>query len=190
MWTKLACALALLSASVGCDRSGESGSLGGGDSATGKAPSFEYAGTGGCARFLLYRTNQDVSEVFVVSGDLDSLGIPEQGRVLEFDLANAPVVLGQKTISVTVEMYPRPQKHLHHCQDFTDPDSDKPAIWTATSGRMQIQHFAPEKKAEAGPPLFRLKVTVTDAEFQDSSGRKATCPHPVVLDTTVGWFAG
>lgn len=121
--------------------------------------------------------------MFVVWADADSIGIKE--GVTEFDLMKSP-----KDLSVTIEVYPRPQKHLRHCQDFTDPESDKPTIWTAIGGRMQVQRFAPEKKAEAGPPNFRVKVTVSDAEFQDPSGRKAKCPDPVVLDTTVGWFAG
>jgi hypothetical protein len=153
-------------------------------------PTFEYVQTDGCGRFVVYATNQGPSEIFVVSGDLDSLGIPEEGRVLEFDLANAPLILGQKSMSVSVEVYPRPQKHLHHCQDFTDPDSDKPTTWTATSGRVEIQRFPSHKKEEGRLSTFRLKVTVTDAEFQDPAGRKAKCPHPVILDATVGWFAG
>jgi hypothetical protein len=43
---------------------------------------------------------------------------------------------------------------------------------------------------EAGPPIFRIKVTVTKAEFQGPAGRKVKCQKPIVLDTNVGWFAG
>jgi hypothetical protein len=186
MWIKQTCVLVTLCIAVGCEPASQTTLT----SSSTPPPSFEYLQTGGCGRFTVYATNQGPTEVFVASGDLDSLGIPEEGRVLEFDLANAPLILGQKSISITVEMYPRPQKHLHHCQDFTDPESDKPTIWTGISGRLQIQRFAPDKKEEGRLSTFRLKVTVTEVEFQDPSGRKVKCSHPVVLDTTVGWFAG
>jgi quinol monooxygenase YgiN len=185
MSTKSTCLVVLLCAAIGCERVNQTGSTtsSGGGTAGEKSPSFEYAKTGGCARFHVYRTNQDQTEVFVVSADADNMRIKE--GITEFDLATKP-----KGLTVTVESYPKPQKHLHHCQDFTDPESDKPEIWTAMSGRVSIERFPPEMKPEAGPPIFRVKVTVTDAEFQDASGRKAKCQKPVVLDTNVGWFAG
>jgi hypothetical protein len=162
---------------AGCSPSGESGPP------PGAAPTFEYElSTAGCARFTVYRTNTNQTEVFVVQGDLDKLGIPE--GVKDFDLASAPAEL-----SVTVDMYPKPQKHLHLCTDIWDADSDKPFTWTAVRGKVRIERFPPEKND--GPmPTFRVKVTVTDAEFRDPLGHSAKCPHTIVLDSPVGWFAG
>jgi hypothetical protein len=162
---------------VGCSPSGES------CSPAGAAPTFEYqSSTSGCARFTVYRTNINRTEVFVVHSDLEKLGIQE--GVKEFDLSSAP-----EHLSVTVDTYPKPQKHLLLCTDFTDPDSDSPFTWTAVRGTVRIERFPPEKK-DGAAPTFRVKVAVTDAEFRDPLGRSAKCPHTIVLDSPVGWFAG
>jgi hypothetical protein len=171
----------LLLSFLGCNRAGGPG---GGPHSSGKTPTFDYEAASGCGRFHVYRTNKGSTEVFAVSGDLDELGLKE--GVKEYDLEAAP-----KSVTVTVELYPKPQKHLHHCQDFTDPSSDKPEVWTATRGHVKIERFTPGKKDDRNPmPLFRVKVTVTDGEFRSPDGRTARCPHPVELDTQVGWFAG
>jgi hypothetical protein len=148
-----------------------------------RPPTFDYQKTDGCGRFTVYRTNADQSEAFIVHADLDALAKDQLDR--DLDLA-----VHLKTITVTVDMFPRPQKHLHLCTDFTHPDSDPPTTWTAFRGKVRIERFAPEKKKEVGPSTFRVKVTVTDAEFRSPEGHEGKCPHPIVLDAVVGWFAG
>jgi hypothetical protein len=179
MHTKRLSGIVVLFAIAGCGPTSESG----GGSPPGAAPTFVYEpSTAGCARFTVYRSNANQSEVFVVHGDLEKLGIEE--GVKEFDMATAPTEL-----SVTVDMYSRPQKHLRLCTDFTDPESDKPVTWTADRGKVRIERFPPKQK-DRPLPTFRVKVTVTDAEFRDPLGRSAKCPHTIVLDSPVGWFAG
>ena len=176
--------LALLIAGCNTPDSPKSGPTTGTVTNLGQAPKFEYElSTGGCARFTVYRSNKENTEVLVVHGDLDKLGIRE--GVKELDVSSAP-----KGPSVTVDMYPRPQKHLHLCTDFTHPDSDTPTTWTAIRGKVRIERFPPEKKEGFGPHTFRVKVTVSDAVFRDADGREAKCPKPIVLDAVVGWFAG
>jgi hypothetical protein len=164
---------------IGCDRDG--GTV---PSPTGGAvPTFEYTATSGCSDIIVYQTNHGPTETFVVSADSDQLGI-KPGRS-SFELASAP-----KDLSVTIRVYPRPQRHLHLCTDFTDPESDKPFVWTAVSGRVTIERFPPDPSPEGMSRTFRVKVTVEDAELTDMMGRRVKCPRPIILDTTVGWVPG
>ncbi|HKA07503.1 MAG TPA: hypothetical protein VKD71_09615 [Gemmataceae bacterium] len=172
-------ALFVLFLAMACNRPGETGS----GSPLGAMPTFEYESTGGCSNFIVYTTNKGPTEVLVVSADVDRLGI-KQGRTT-LDIESAP-----KDLSVTIQLYPRPQKHLHLCTDFTDPESDKSVVWTAVGGKIIIEKFAPDPRPEGTMPTFRVKVTVEDAVFHDVLGRSAKCPHAIVLDSTVGWVPG
>lgn len=177
-----------------CDRPGDTGrtpppgaapsnsNVGAGPSREG-VPTFEYGGTGGCSHFLMYRADADRTEVFVVSAEMDRLGI--KPGTTTFDLAKAP-----KELSVTVEMFPRPQRHLHLCTDYLDPESDKPVIWAAVRGKMTVERFPADPRPEGGIPTFRVKVTVERSAFQDPFGHKVECPRAIVLDSTVGWVPG
>ena len=175
----LSFAALLLLPTLGCDRTGDPGTI----PPNVRVPQFEYQETSGCGRCTVYQTNSDKSEVFVVFANLDAL-LQKEG-VAELNLE-----IHTKTISVSVNGYPRPQKHLHLCTDFTDPSSDPPEIWTGIRGKVWIERFPPEKGAEGPMPTFRVKVSVTEAEFRSAGGYVVKCPHEVVLDTTVGWTPG
>jgi hypothetical protein len=177
--TRLAAIVLVPILALACNRNSETGA----GPPLGAMPTFEYGSTGGCSDFIVYTTNNGPTEVLVVSADVDRLGI-KQGQTT-FDLESAP-----KDLSVTIQLYPRPQKHLHLCTDFTDPESDKPVVWTAIRGKVTIERFAPDRRPEGAMSTFRVKVTVEDAVFQDLLGRSAKCPHQVVLDSTVGWVPG
>jgi hypothetical protein len=178
--------VALLAA--GCTPAGFTGPAGGpapagGPVSGGRAPVFDYAeGGGGCADLQLFSPNQDKSEVLVVWADADRLGIQE--GVTTFDLSKA-----SEHLTVTVNVYRRPQKHLHTCQDFTDPESDEPVVWTAVRGTLTVERF-PRDKAEGGNRIYRARVKLENAEFREPGGRTAVCPHPVTMEATVGWYPG
>jgi hypothetical protein len=162
---------------VGCTPAGSTGPTGG------RGPAFDYAeGGGGCADLQLFGPNKDQSEVLVVSADADRLGIKE--GVKTFDLAKAT-----DGLTVTVNVYPRPQKQLHICQDFTDPSSDEPVVWAAVRGTLTVERF-PRDKAEGANRTYRARAKLENAEFRGPGGRTAACPHPVTLEATVGWYPG
>lgn len=165
----------LAAVAFGCERSGPPSG--------GPAPAFDYAeGSEGCGLFLVYRPNAAQSEAFVVHVDLDKVGLKE--GAMTFDLSTP-----REGVSVTVEVYPRPQKMLHHCQDISDPDGDAPVVWTAVAGKLTVERLPPEKKGD-GPATFRVKGSVEGAEFREPRGRTARCPQSIAFDAVVGWFAG
>jgi hypothetical protein len=167
---------------AGCTRTGSTGP-GGEPAAGGRAPTFDYAGEGsGCADIHLFITNKDKSEVLAVWADANQLRIKE--GVTSFDL-----VKSSEHLAVTANVYPRAQKHLHFCQDFTDPSSDEPVVWTAVRGTLTVERF-PRDKAEGGNRTYRARVKLEDAGFREPGGRTAACPHPVTLEATVGWYPG
>jgi hypothetical protein len=55
---------------------------------------------------------------------------------------------------------------------------------------LTVERFAPGKPPDGARPTFRVKVAIEEAAFRDPSGRTVECPHPVVLDATVGWVPG
>ena len=196
MYRARLCMLAVLLVPVSaCNRSGNSGpgtiaQWPPGTSAPVPAPSpsspdpkFDYDTTNGCADIIVYRVNKERSEVLVVQADVDKIGA--KVGVSTFSLPTA--LLG---LSVRVKMYPRPQKHIHLCTDFFDPDSDYPDEWTATEGKLTIERFRPDSKPEGMSQTYRAKVTLEDAVFRGPTGRTVKCPHTITLDTTVGWYPG
>jgi hypothetical protein len=163
-----------------CTRTGSTGP-GGEPAAGGRVPTFDYAGEGsGCADIHLFITNKDKSEVLAVWADADQLGIKE--GVTTFNLAKS-----SEHLSVAVNLYPRSQKHLHFCQDFTDPESDKPVVWVAVKGTLTVERL-PRDKAEGGNRTYRARAKVENAEFREPGGRTAACPHSLTLEATVGWY--
>lgn len=134
---QLAASLVLAAVVVGCDRSGPPSG--------GPAPAFDYAeGSSGCGQCVVFRPNATKTEAIVIHVDADKIGLKE--GVMTFDLATP-----RDGVSVTVEVYPRPQKTLHHCQDFTDRDADPPVVWTAVGGKLTVERLPPEKKTTARP---------------------------------------
>jgi hypothetical protein len=167
---------------AGCTRTGPTGPSGG-PAAGGPALAFDYVeGGGGCADFQLFGPNKEKSEVLVVRVDAERLEIRE--GIKNFDLAKAP-----DGLTATVNVYPRAQKHLHICQDFTDPESDEPVVWTAVRGTLTVERF-PRDKAEGGNRTYRARVKLENAEFREPGGRTAACPHSLTLEATVGWYPG
>src|SRR5262245_32846849 len=156
--------LALLSVSA-CDRSGNAGpgtiaqwptGTTTSDTSSGPEPKFDYDSTNGCSDFIVYQTNKDRSEALVVIADDDKLGIKD--GVTNLDLATARLDL-----SVKVRVYPRPQKHIHLCTDFLDPDSDEPIVWEAAEGKLTVERFPPDRKPEGKPKTYRVRLTLVDA---------------------------
>jgi hypothetical protein len=146
-------------------------------------PTFSYDSTGGCSDLILYRTNKEQSEALVVTADTDKLGL--KVGVTAVDLAATP-----NGLDVVVRVYYRPQKHLHLCTDFLDPNSDTPGVWTAIGGKLTIERFPADPKPEGMSQTYRAKATIENAEFRGPTGYSVKCPHTITLDATVGWYPG
>jgi hypothetical protein len=176
-------ALGLLLLATGCDRSGGgSGPIG--PTPFGPGPTFDYpAGGSGCSDIHLYLANRDQSEVLIVWADAERLGIKE--GLNTFDLATA-----SKDLSVTVNVYPRPQKHLRLCQDFTDPESDEPVVWTGVRGKVTVERFPNDRDAEGRQHTYQARATIEGVEFRDPAGRAVQCPTAITIEATVGWVPG
>src|SRR5262249_5575964 len=125
-------ALGLLFLATACDRFGNGGSGPPGPAPFGPGPTFDFPpGGNGCSDIHLYLPNRDQSEVLDIWANSEKLGI--KVGLNTFDLATA-----SRDLSVKVNLYPKPQKHLRQCQDFTDPESDEPVVWTGVRGKVTV----------------------------------------------------
>lgn len=149
-------------------------------------PGFNYSRSLGCGDVFFYATDADAREVLWVAADFRQL---RRSRAVEtFDLAAAPTGL-----VVQVEMYPRTQFNIEHCNDVRIIEEGQapvvPMIWKAIRGKLVVERGRRGTVPEE-PWLFRAKIRLEDAVFHGPGGQTLSIRKTIVLEGSVGWQAG
>jgi hypothetical protein len=136
----------------------------------------------GCANMIVYGKSSDRTEAIVVQATRDALGLAAVPRT--FDLA-AP----RSDLTVVVHVFAHPVRNMPFCTDVIDGQL-KSEEWRAVAGTITLDASAPGISTSYPSWMYRTTITLTGAEFVNSSGERVRQVAPITLQAFVGGVVG
>jgi Sel1 repeat len=146
-----------------------------------RSPSLVYRDSDGCYGGMMFGWSADRTEAITVDARNGALNQPAVTR--SFDLAS------ERGRTVTVHVCERPIRSWRYCSDVVILPAPAEEQWTAVAGTVTIQTTPAGYRASMSRQ-YGATVTITGAEFVNSSGLRVRPPRAITFNAAAIGFTG
>lgn len=138
----------------------------------------------GCGNFIVYKYSKKAGGLSVKINN-DTIQITNSPITLDIQSTNDVEIIYAEGENLFETM------PTSFCNDYSNPKTAKPKVWTATSGTVTVSSLGSSEKSLSGFSEYYVRVDLENIYFLDESNKNPISLSKLVFEKVlVGWYPG